>query len=220
MLTASGPKLLDFGVARLKEESQAPGTSSMAATRTSIPTLSAVPAFAAPYQAPEQLAGAAPDARSDIFAFGTILYEMVTGRPAFQEKTVALLSAAILSVDPEAATTLQPAVPPALDHIIRRCLSKDPRQRLQTAWDLMTQLQWIAEGGSQIGIPAPAVAGRTNQDRIVWAAVAAVLVLTVGITPSTLARFRSVAEPEEVRFLASRPSDRATPVRSHQTAAG
>jgi eukaryotic-like serine/threonine-protein kinase len=212
LLTAAGPKLLDFGVARLTDERQAPGTSSMAATRTSIPTLSFAPTFAAPYLAPEQLAGAPADARSDIFAFGTLLYEMVTGRPAFREKTVALLIAAVQSVDPEAVTTLQPAVPPALDHIIKRCLSKDPRQRLQTAWDLLAQLQWIAEGGSQIGIPAPVVAGRGNHDRILWAAVAAVAVLVVGMMPSALDRFQSAPEPQEVRFLAPGLPPGATPI--------
>jgi Tol biopolymer transport system component len=212
LLTAHGPKLLDFGVARLKEESQAPVASPIAATRTSLPTLSAAPAFTARYLAPEQFAGAPADARSDIFAVGAVLYEMVAGRPAFQEKTLALLMAAIQSVEPEPVSKLQPATPSALGHIIKRCLSKDPRQRLQTAWDLMTQLRWVAEGGSQIGIPTP-VAGRWKQDWVVWAALAAVLVLAVSIAPSAMARFQSAPEPMVARFLAlSVPTGAATPL--------
>ena len=212
LLTAGGPKLLDFGVARLKEESHAPVASSIAATRTSLPSLSAAPAFTARYLAPELFAGAQADARSDIFAVGTILYEMIAGRPAFQEKTLALLMAAIQSVEPDPISKLQPATPPALDHIIKRCLSKNPHQRLQTAWDLMTQLRWVAEGGSQIGIPVPAT-GRRNQDWVVWAAVAAVSMLAAGLAPSAAARFHAAPEPMVARFFApSVPSIGATPV--------
>ena len=172
-------------------------------TRTSIPSLSAVPSVAAPYMAPEQFAGGQADARTDIFAFGTILYEMVTGRPAFQEKTLALLIAAVQSVDPEPVSKAQPMAPPALDHVVRRCLSKEPRQRLQTAWDLMTQLQWIAEGGSQVGVPAPLVARRQRQDWAVWAGVAAASLIAVGLTPAAVSSFRASPEPELVRFTVS-----------------
>ena len=154
LLTAGEPKLLDFGLAKLNEATASGSSASIAVTRTSIRSLSGAPTFAAPYMAPEQFAGGEADARSDIFSFGAMLYEMVTGGPAFQEKTLALLIAAVQSVDPEPVAKAQPMAPPALDHVIRRCLSKDPRQRLQTAWDLMMQLQWIAEGGSQVGIPA------------------------------------------------------------------
>jgi Tol biopolymer transport system component len=213
LLTPGGPKLLDFGVARLKEESRSTVAVSMATTRASIPSLASVPTFAAPYMAPEQFAGSEADARTDIFAFGTMLYEMVTGRPAFQEKTLALLIAAVQSVDPDPVSRTQPMAPPALDHLVKRCLSKDPKQRLQTAWDLMIQLQWIAEGGTQVGIPVPVAASHKNQDRMVWAALAAVSVLAVGMAPSTLARFRSAPEPEEARFLASGfPTAAATPL--------
>ena len=104
--------------------------------------------------APEQFAGSEADARSDIFAFGAILYEMATGRPAFHEKTLALLIAAVQTVDPEPVSKAQPLAPPALDYLVKRCLNKDPRQRLQTALDLTSELQWVAEGGSQVGIPA------------------------------------------------------------------
>jgi serine/threonine protein kinase len=213
LLTAGGPKLLDFGVARLKEESHPPVAVSIATTRTSTPSLASMPAFAAPYMAPEQFAGIEADARTDIFAFGTVLYEMVTGRPAFQEKTLALLIAAIQSVDPDPVSKAQPMAPAALDHVVKRCLSKDPRQRLQTAWDLMVQLQWIAEGGTQVGIPVPVAASRKKRDRAVWTVLAAVSVLAASMAPSTWSRFRSTPEPEEARFLASGlPTNASTPL--------
>ena len=101
MLTSGGPKLLDFGLTSLQAQSASLAPSSILTTRTSLSSLSAVPTFAAPYMAPEQFAGLEVDARTDIFAFGAILYEMVTGRPAFQEKTQALLIAAIQTVDPD-----------------------------------------------------------------------------------------------------------------------
>jgi serine/threonine protein kinase len=101
MLTPDGPKLLDFGLATLKDAVGSPVFTSMATTRTSVASLSAVPTSAAPYLAPEQLVGGEVDARTDIFAFGTILYEMMSGRRAFEEKTQALLIAAIQSVDPD-----------------------------------------------------------------------------------------------------------------------
>ena len=203
MLTVEGPKLLDFGVARLKEESTAGISGSMATTRTPVASLGAVPTVAAPYMAPEQFAGSAADARTDIFAFGAILYEMLTGRPAFQEKTLALLIAAVQTIDPDPVSKTQPMAPPALDYLVKRCLAKDPRQRLQTALDLTSELQWIARGGTQVGSPAPVAASRKKQDRAVWAALATVSVLAVGLVPSTLSSFRSAPEPEEVHFLAS-----------------
>jgi Tol biopolymer transport system component len=214
LLTTEGPKLLDFGVARLKEESQPAGAVSMAVTRASMPSLTSVPTAAAPYMAPEQFTGSDMDARTDIFAFGTVLYEMVTGRPAFQEKTLALLVAAVQSVDPDPVSKSQPMAPPALDHVVKRCLAKDPRQRLQTAWDLMAQLQWIAEGGGTgVGIPDPAAASRTKRDWAIWTALGAGLVLTASMAPSTWARFRSAPEPEAARFLASGlPTGTSTPL--------
>jgi Tol biopolymer transport system component len=217
LLAPTGPKLLDFGVARLTEPPTSSGQSvapvSIATTRIGVATLSAPAPSAAPYLAPEQLAGNPADVRSDMFAFGTVLYEMITGRPAFQEKTFALLVAAIQSVDPDPVSKVQPMAPPALDHVVRRCLTKDPRQRLQTAWDLMTQLQWIAEGGSQIGVPVPIAASRQKQDLAVWGALAIVSMLAIGLVPSAWTRLRGAppARPY-ARFLAAGIPSGAPPV--------
>ena len=91
--------------------------------------------------------------RTDIFAFGAVLYEMLTGRPAFEGKTSPILAAAIQTVDPEPVSKLRPETPPALDYAVRRCLAKDPKQRFRTARDLTKHLQWIGEGGDRTGSP-------------------------------------------------------------------
>ena len=202
MLAPEGPKLLDFGVTALAQ-SPSIGAASMLTTRTSISALSAVPTYAAPYLAPEQFVGLEADARTDIFSFGAILYEMVAGRPAFQEKTQALLIAAVQTVEPEPVSKAQPMAPAALDHVIKRCLCKDPRQRLQTAWDLLLQLQWIAEGGSQVGAPVAIVPRPHKRDRAMWGGVAAASLLAVGLAPSAVSSFRATPDPETVRFTVS-----------------
>jgi eukaryotic-like serine/threonine-protein kinase len=213
VLTPSGPKLLDFGLAALKPEATALGGASLATTRTSVSTLASVPAVAAPYTSPEQFAGAAPDARSDIFAFGAILYQMLTGRPAFQEKTLALLIAAVQTLDPDPVTKLQPMAPPALDYLVRRCLTKDPKQRLQTALDLVNELKWVGEGSTKAGVPVPVAASRRKQERAILVALAVMSVLAVGLAPSVFPSFEPAPEPEAVRFpVPSMPTAIGTPL--------
>jgi eukaryotic-like serine/threonine-protein kinase len=102
--------------------------------------------------APEQLEGLEADSRTDIFAFGAVLYEMATGRRAFQGATKTSLIAAIVSSQPEPISQLTPMTPPALDHVVRRCLEKDPDDRWQSAQDIASELQWISEAGSQAGV--------------------------------------------------------------------
>ncbi len=166
MLTKTGAKLLDFGLAK------------MTAAETNAGGLSALPTEAQPltkegsilgtfqYMAPEQLEGNEADARSDIFAFGSVLYEMVTGKRAFEGKSQASLIAAILEHEPPAMSTLQTMTPPVLDHVVRRCLAKDPDERWQTAHDLTAELNWIVEAGSQPGVTSPLVPGRRVSRRL------------------------------------------------------
>src|SRR5258708_25978458 len=118
---------------------------------------------------PEQVEGKEVDARSDIFSFGSVLYEMVTGHRAFPGKSQLSVASAVLEKDPEPISTLQPLTPPALDRAIRRCLAKDPEDRSQTGRDLLLQLKWIAEAGSQRGVPAPLVSHRKIRDRLACA---------------------------------------------------
>src|SRR6185436_6170603 len=101
------------------------------------------------YMAPEQLEGQAADARTDIFAFGAVVYEMLTGRKAFEGKSQASLVGAIMHAEPPPISSLEPMNPPALDRLIKACLAKDPEERIQTAHDVLLQLRWITEGGSQ-----------------------------------------------------------------------
>jgi serine/threonine protein kinase len=92
--------------------------------------------------APEQLEGKEVDARTDIFAFGSVLYEMLTGKRAFEGKSQASLISSIMKDDPPALTKLQPMSPPLLDHVVKTCLAKDPEERWQTAHDLHSELQY------------------------------------------------------------------------------
>jgi Tol biopolymer transport system component len=163
--------------------------------------LGAVDNSAARYISPEQWEGQGADARSDIFAFGTVLYEMLTGTPAFEGKTQAMLIAAIETVDPDPVFARQPMTPPALDYIVKRCLEKEPKQRLQTAWDLLSQLQWIAEGGSQIGVPAQVVTRTKKRNRVVWISLGVAVLLILAMVPATYRYLKGSPEPEDVRFI-------------------
>jgi serine/threonine protein kinase len=132
MLTKSGAKLLDFGLAKVR--SSAVGDETLTQALTSEGTLLGT----LQYMAPEQLEAKEVDSRTDIFAFGEVLYEMATGRKAFAGRSQASLIANIMHVDPPPVSTMQPATPPALDRVIQRCLAKDPNQRWQNVRDLWT----------------------------------------------------------------------------------
>jgi serine/threonine-protein kinase len=153
MLTAAGVKLLDFGLAKAMNVSPASElTLSPTSPAASHPVTAAgtvVGTFQ--YMSPEQVEGKEVDARSDIFSFGAVLYEMVTGRRAFQGKSQLSVASAVLEKDPEAISALQPLTPPMLERAVKRCLEKDPEERWQTARDLELELKWIAKGGSQVG---------------------------------------------------------------------
>src|SRR5262249_17044953 len=139
------------------------------------------------YMAPEQLEGKEADPRTDIFALGAVLYEMITGRRAFSGKSQASLIASILAAEPPAISSIQPMTPPALDRVVRVCLAKDPDERWQTAHDVMLQLRWIAEGGSMAGLPAPVVARRHGRERTAWA-IAAVMTLAASAMTAAFVR--------------------------------
>jgi Tol biopolymer transport system component len=150
MLTKSGTKLLDFGLAKLKQEA-APPNASLSDLTTAADPLTAQGTFLGTmqYMAPEQVEGKEVDARTDMFAFGAVVYEMATGKRAFEGKTQASLIAKILEIDPPPISSLQPMTPPGLDRAVRKCLAKEPERRWQTASDVCDELQWIGEGGSQ-----------------------------------------------------------------------
>ena len=200
MLTKSGAKLLDFGLAKLRDTQSGGGEAGVTGLPTANQSLTGAGTILGTFQymAPEQLEGKEADARTDIFAFGAVVYEMATGRKAFKGESQASLITAIMSSEPEPISTLQPMTPPALDHIVKRCLAKDPDNRVQTARDVTLELEWITEGASQAGIPAPVVAHRKNRERIVWA----VAVLLVAALAAISVWYLKPQPPEEPRRLA------------------
>jgi len=178
MLTKGGAKLLDFGLARLRPPAGA-DPSRPAGASTGTQTMPGLIMGTLPYMAPEQLEARDVDARADIFAFGTVLYEVITGRKAFEETSQARLISAILSSDPPAVSVLQPLTPPALDRVIRTCLAKDRDERWASVHDVLLQLEWIAHDGSAVAVPGDVIANR-RRDLLAWT-VAAMAVLAVAV---------------------------------------
>ena len=203
MLTKSaGVKLLDFGLAKLKGEagevsplSQMPTqdpSAPLTAEGTIIGTLQ--------YMAPEQLEGKEADARTDIFAFGAVVYEMVTGKKAFEGASQASLVGAIMNHQPAPVTEVQPVSPPMLNHVIKACLAKNPEDRCQNAADLMRELQWITDGSAQVGT-APVETRSKGRELVLWSAIGVLLIATLILAVA----YFSVAPPEQTAFRFSFP---------------
>jgi serine/threonine protein kinase len=211
MLTKSGVKLLDFGLAK----AVAPTAARSGASLTALPTQAGKDLTAEgtilgtfQYMAPEQLEGRDADARTDIFAFGAVLYEMVTGKKAFSGRSQASLISSIMTSEPAPASSVAPTAPPAFDRVVRTCLAKDPDDRWQTAHDIAVQLRWIQEGGSAIS-PAPAITRRRTVGRVLpWivaalamAGLATLLVRDRLRPPAALPVMRfSILPPEKTIF--------------------
>lgn len=177
MLTPSGAKLLDFGLAKPVAALTSVATLTAAVTESSPMTEQGAIVGTFQYMSPEQVEGKELDGRSDIFSLGAVLYEMLTGKRAFEGKSQLSVASAILEKEPAPISTIKPLTPPALDHAIRRCLAKDPDERWQMARDLGLELKWISESGSQAATPVPQVSSRRNRERVAWA-VAAFLAVT------------------------------------------
>src|ERR1019366_1545958 len=203
MLTKSGAKLLDFGLAKaaLPLAPGAIGATLTDATPQAHPvTREGAVVGTVPYMSPEQVDGKEVDVRSDIFSLGSVLYEMVTGGRAFQGESQFSVASAILVKDPEPISTLQPLTPPALDRTIRVCLAKDPDERWQSAGDLWKELRWIAEGGSQTGVPIAAAVRRALRPRIAWIAWILATVFAVVAAAALLLAAHSGRRPEPLSF--------------------
>jgi Tol biopolymer transport system component len=171
MLTKTGAKLLDFGLAK----AAAAGTARAEDVTGQALTQAGVVFGTVAFMAPEQLDGRQVDQRSDIWAFGCVLYEMLTGGRAFEGATPAAVAAAILERDPPAPSAIEPALPAALDRLLRKCLARDPDARWQSAVDLRDELQWIAGGHERAVFPAMPQPRRVWRDRSLGAAAAATL---------------------------------------------
>jgi eukaryotic-like serine/threonine-protein kinase len=183
MLTKAGAKLLDFGLARSVAPAVAPGASALPTTPANL-TAQGTILGTFQYMAPEQLEGQEADARADIFSFGTVLYEMITGRLAFEGRSHAALISAIMGAEPPRVTAVQPLAPPMLDYAVSRCLAKDPDERWQSAQDLGAELRRIAGLASGIEPPvsgaAPAVA-RRRRVPLAWGVAALMTLAAAGL---------------------------------------
>ncbi|MDQ6706225.1 MAG: protein kinase, partial [Acidobacteriota bacterium] len=171
LVTKPGIKLLDFGLAKrsfLPEAGEATQTIALTQENSILGTLQ--------YMAPEQLEGKPADARSDIFAFGAVLYELVTGRRAFVGKSSASLISAIMSSQPAPMSELQPIASPALERVVTTCLAKDPEERWQSARDVKHAIECVALESSK-----PARAATRSSNHREWAAYAVALCLAAAL---------------------------------------
>lgn len=204
MITRSGAKLLDFGLAK----SSATIIDIDAATQHKPLTREGTILGTFQYMAPEQLEGNEADARTDIFAFGAVLYEMATGQRAFDGKTKTSLIALIVSGEPKPLREMQPLTPPAFEHVVARCLNKDPEERWQSAQDIAGELRWAAT--TEAELPA-----RRSKRAVLlpWAVTAAVvLAATAAVAvhrlraPAPRVSWSDIAPPPDLRIAS--PPDR------------
>jgi serine/threonine protein kinase/Tol biopolymer transport system component len=211
MITKSGVKLVDFGLAKLA----LPAPGSVVSSLSVVPTQAEMGITTQgrilgtyQYMAPEQLEGRETDGRTDIFALGLLLYEMATAQKAFSGNSQASLIVAIMHSESPSISSAKPMTPPALDRVVKTCLAKDPDDRFQTAHDVKLQLQWIAEGGSAVGLPAPVAAKRKSREKLAWAlvpvaalaaAAATVLIIRLRTEPLRVVR-SSLLPPEKSSF--------------------
>ena len=204
MVTKTGVKLLDFGLAKFRASEAVSVDSvthaqSLSGRGTILGTL--------PYMSPEQLEGTDVDARTDIFAFGAVVYEMITGRRAFAANSQATLISSIMSADPPTASALQPLIPPALERVVRKCLEKDPERRWQTARDLSDEIQWVDVARRETASTSTVRARTTAR----WAWTAALLSALIAVTFSVLLWRRPPAVAgEPVRFTLPLPTPGST----------
>jgi serine/threonine-protein kinase len=207
MLTKSGTKLLDFGLAKLQDSAPATPFSELTTAKENI-TVQGTILGTLQYMAPEQLEGKEADARTDIFALGAIIYEMATGKRAFEGKSHASVISAIMSLDPPPLSSLQPMSPPALDRAVKRCLAKEQDKRWQTAADLREELKWIADADWQARAPAGAerkTAPPSQSRKLGWALALIVLAVGIGLAIWKLRPAPSAASQPVTRTVISLP---------------
>jgi len=231
ILTKAGPKLLDFGLAKLGAK-----PAGALAGVSALPTQEGLTAHGTilgtfQYMAPEQLEGKEADARTDIFAFGAVLYEMVTGKKAFEGKSHASLISAIMSSEPPPISSVLetaagerlrpargervferrsasergwgPASIQVLDRVVKKCLAKDPEARWHSAHDLHDELTWIAEAPSQVAPVTVAHGASRHRERLAWISIVAFVTL-VALAIAAWA-FRPVPPAPEMRLEITTP---------------
>src|SRR4029077_728958 len=177
MLTRSGARLLDFGLATARGVVAGGGLSMLPTTPPNL-TAQGTILGTLQYMAPEELEGKEADARTDLFACGAVLYEMLTGQKAFSGASHASLISSIMSSHPPSVSKVQALAPAELDHLIARCLAKDPEDRWQSARDLKLELSWIA--AAPPARPSPTTRSMGSRARLAWAVAALALVALIG----------------------------------------
>jgi Tol biopolymer transport system component len=204
MLTKTGAKLMDFGLARAGGVGPARSDLTQSPTMSRPLTVEGTIVGTFQYMAPEQLEGREADARSDIWALGCVLYEMATGKHAFFGTSQASLISSIMKDQPRPIAELQTLTPPGLDRLVSACLAKSPEDRIQTAHDVRLHLRWIAEGGSQAGVPAPVAARRRRREGLAWALLGCSLVALAAL--AFLHFGRSAPPRQMLRFEIAPPA--------------
>jgi eukaryotic-like serine/threonine-protein kinase len=214
MLTKSGTKLLDFGLAKLRQDSKPDTPFSELPTVQGGETAEGTILGTLQYMAPEQVEARPVDARTDIFAFGAVVYEMTTGKKAFEGRSQASLIAKILEVDPAPIASLQPMTPPALDRLVKKCLAKEPEKRWQATSDLCDELKWIAEQGQGSQAATPASAGITKRgvrERLGWLVAAVAILVAVALSAAVFYLRQPSAELKAVHFTVASPEKQSLP---------
>lgn len=187
MLTKSGTKLLDFGLAKVRAADAVAGMTALPTQATALTGAGAI-LGTLQYMAPEQLEGKEADARTDIFALGALIYEMATGRMAFEGKSQASVISAIMSAEPPGMAALQPVTPPALERLVKTCLAKDPDARWQSAHDVKLELTWLAQGAAPLAVESRS----RGRERVAWGVT---LLLLVAAVLLAVAYFRAGPQP-------------------------
>jgi Tol biopolymer transport system component len=205
MLTPSGAKLLDFGLAK----PAAPvltGATLTAATPCSPMTEQGTIVGTFQYMSPEQVEGKELDGRSDIFSLGSVLYEIVTGKKAFEGKSQLSVASAVLEKEPTPISSVKPMTPSVLDHAVKKCLAKLPDDRWQSASDLASELKWIGESDGQAAGTALLRNATKGREKIAWLIASALAILLVVTTIRRVARapalaiFSEIGPPANSRF--------------------
>lgn len=221
MLTKAGPKLMDFGLAKSTAAGPNAAASSApllsaARTMTEAGPISPLTSAGAilgtiQYMSPEQIEGKEADPRSDLFALGAVLYEMVTGVRPFEGKSQISVASAILEKQPEPISAVQPLTSPALEHLINVCLAKNPDDRFQTAHDVKLQLKWIAQSGTQ-ALRQPQKK-TSNRETLAWLVACGLAVVLVALAiswwsfkPAEQITYFSAPLPFAARDLAVSPN--------------
>jgi serine/threonine protein kinase len=209
MVTKTGGKLLDFGLAKTSASVGASAGISMLPTTPHNLTAQGTILGTFQYMAPEQLEGQEADTRTDIFAFGAVLYETLTGKKAFEGKSQASLIAAILEREPPAISSVQPLSPPILDRVVRKCLAKNPDDRWQTATDLLDELRWVTEASYTASATVSATTRFQSRRLALVSAVAVALLLTSVVLTGVILLHRETTSLGTIR-LAVFPPEKAT----------